>query len=263
MSVPTMKNVIVLGSGRSGTSMVAGMLAKAGYYFGENLGLPQPANPKGYFESIEINRLNESLIERVPHIPVRRKRFVWPGTRKNFTELNHLWLAQVEPGVLFPVDESFREAVAALVRRQPYCYKDPRICYTLPAWWPFLENTACVCVFREPNTTAESMLHDCRTSPYYWDVHLTYHRALAVWECMYTHVLEAHCHRGDWLFLHYDQVLRGAATERFEAHVGARIDADFADPCLKRTVPRRRVPASAAALYRRLCARAGFDEGEA
>ena len=60
-----MKNVIILGSGRSGTSMVAGTLAKAGYYMGEQLLPANKANPKGFFEDIEVNAINEDILSSV------------------------------------------------------------------------------------------------------------------------------------------------------------------------------------------------------
>lgn len=43
-----MYNIIILGSGRSGTSMMAGTLAKAGYFMGERLLPRNNANPKGF-----------------------------------------------------------------------------------------------------------------------------------------------------------------------------------------------------------------------
>ncbi|NIM13858.1 MAG: sulfotransferase family protein, partial [Candidatus Aminicenantes bacterium] len=54
-----MKNCLILGSGRSGTSMIAGILHKAGYFMGDNLYPPRSANPKGFFENWEINEINE------------------------------------------------------------------------------------------------------------------------------------------------------------------------------------------------------------
>jgi len=57
-----MKNCIILGSGRSGTSMLAGCLAKSGYFMGDNLYPAREANPKGFFEDPEINAINEMLI---------------------------------------------------------------------------------------------------------------------------------------------------------------------------------------------------------
>jgi hypothetical protein len=46
-----MKTCIILGSGQSGTSMVAGTLAGAGYFMGERLYRPRESNPRGFLES--------------------------------------------------------------------------------------------------------------------------------------------------------------------------------------------------------------------
>ena len=56
-----MYNCLILGSGRSGTSMAAGVLAKSGYFMGRNLIPPRPANPKGFFESEQITDVKKRL----------------------------------------------------------------------------------------------------------------------------------------------------------------------------------------------------------
>src|ERR1043165_10164717 len=65
-----MKNCLILGSGRSGTSMAAGSLAKAGYFMGENLIAARKSNPKGFFEDVEVNMINEELLGYV--VPARK-----------------------------------------------------------------------------------------------------------------------------------------------------------------------------------------------
>jgi hypothetical protein len=52
-----MYNLIVLGSGRSGTSMATGLFSQAGYFMGDNLYKPTVANPKGFFENEDINSI--------------------------------------------------------------------------------------------------------------------------------------------------------------------------------------------------------------
>ena len=94
-----MKNVLILGSGRSGTSMVAGTLSKAGYFMGERLYKPRESNPKGFFEDPEINGINEALIAKVvPHRPPLIGKWLFherpiEGQR---------WLAHVPLDIKFP-----------------------------------------------------------------------------------------------------------------------------------------------------------------
>ena len=56
--------VAILGMHRSGTSAVAGFLAKAGFFAGEEDDLLPAAedNPKGFFERADVNALNDDLL---------------------------------------------------------------------------------------------------------------------------------------------------------------------------------------------------------
>src|ERR1700726_1587163 len=65
----TMRNCIILGCGRSGTSLASGLLAGSGYFMGDHLYPPSEGNPKGYFEDQDVNAINEDLLE--PVIPAR------------------------------------------------------------------------------------------------------------------------------------------------------------------------------------------------
>ena len=158
-----MKNCIIAGSGRSGTSLAAGVLGRAGYFMGEKMMGPTESNPKGYFESFDIQNINEALIASV--VPARPRGFsgrffrLRPGKSQR-------WLSRVKTGAEFACPDRIREKIAYLTGKQPFCFKDPRFCYTLPVWRPFLQDTVYLCVFRDPAVTAESILKDCRTAPY-------------------------------------------------------------------------------------------------
>ena len=60
-----MKNALILGSGRSGTSMLAEVLHKSGYDLGPDLMPPAEGNPHGYYESFCIEAINEDLLDQV------------------------------------------------------------------------------------------------------------------------------------------------------------------------------------------------------
>jgi hypothetical protein len=60
--VLAVRNVLILGSGRSGTSMVAGTLAGAGWFVGARPYAPRSSNPKGFFESPDVNGVNELIL---------------------------------------------------------------------------------------------------------------------------------------------------------------------------------------------------------
>ncbi len=56
---------LILGAGRSGTSMVAGSLSQSGYFMGDNQIGSEQGNPKGLFEDEEIDGINAALLSLV------------------------------------------------------------------------------------------------------------------------------------------------------------------------------------------------------
>ena len=255
--VTTVKNVVVLGSGRSGTSMVTGTLAGKGFYMGSGLYRPSVTNPKGYFESWDINGINEDLLAMV--IPPR-PRILGKWFFRKRPQLGQRWLARVPLGTTIPCSSQIVERIKRVVQNQPFCIKDPRFSYTLPVWRPFLKNVVFLCVFRSPVSTVSSMVKARTVMPYLRSLSIDDKLALEVWSLMYRHILDIHRHEGDWLFLHYDQVLGGEGLDRIEKFVGAKVNRDFPDPALKRSVPRKTISKEARKIYEKLCALAGYAE---
>jgi hypothetical protein len=257
-----LKNVIIMGSGRSGTSMVAGTLAGAGYFMGERMIPAGEQNEKGFFEDFEINAINEQLIESAMpfwrrRIPYRYRRWIAPDDQPR----DHRWLASipVHRTVAEP-DPAVRARMNELTSRSPYCFKDPRFSYTLPAWRKSLANEVYICVFRDPDATAQSMVKMCSGHPYWRDVHLPRKQALRVWESMYAHILERHSHEGRWLFLHFNQVLTPEGLEKIEQFAEVEVDRGFPDSKLRHARSVGPVPDFLCPLYFRLCALAGYDQ---
>ena len=122
------RNCLILGSGRSGTSMLAGSLRLAGYYMGAELIPADETNPKGFFEDDEINAINEALLE--PLTPeLSSPNYGWR------------WLASVPVDTGIECLPDLADRIEAQTAHSPYCFKDPRFCYTLPAWRPFASRT--------------------------------------------------------------------------------------------------------------------------
>ena len=255
MTARPVSNCIVLGSGRSGTSMVAGMFHGAGYFMGTDLRPPTAANPRGFFEDARVNRVNEKLISRVT--PERPKGIARHLFRSRPTQ-GQRWLSAVRPGTVISADQTLEREMHDLAARTPFCYKDPRFCYTLPAWRSLLGDAIFVCVFREPARTVQSILEDCGTATYLKNLRMTERRAMTVWTFMYEHVLKFHRHVGAWSFVHYDQVIDGSAGPRLSAFAGADLDLTFPDALLKRSRNIGRVPRRARETYEELCVLAGL-----
>lgn len=246
-----MRSCIVLGSGRSGTSMAAGLFRNSGYFMGDRPMPVRTANPRGFFEDLDVNEINEALLARV--VKPRRGGVLalLPGMRSR-PAFAQRWLAEVPLSVRCDSTPQLRTQIRDLVARSPYCLKDPRFCYTLPAWRPLLDDPVYLCVFRDPARTAESIVREAREAEYLRGLQLDRDRALRVWELMYGHVLQHHRHVGDWLFVHYDQVLDNSAVDVIEQVVGAPLDRTFPDQRVSRSRSGRSVPDSVAKVYAQL-----------
>lgn len=248
------RSCFVLGCGRTGTSLLAGAIAGAGYFCGDDLIKPRAANPKGFFEDRHVNRLNEQLLH--PVLTQRPESSYRPGSDPR-THPSQYWLAQLPVGTTIPLPDEVRAGIEALCARQPFCFKDPRFSYTLAAWQRCLTiEPVYLCVFREPGRTATSILREA-TEPYLADLGIDRTGAMAVWTLMYRHILETHRRHGDWIFVHYDQILDGTGLDRVETALGTSVDRAFADPTLKRSADTGPVPDDAARTYAALCALAG------
>lgn len=262
-----MRNCIILGSGRSGTSMVAGTLAQAGYYMGDSLLPPTEGNPKGYFESREVEAVNDGLVRTMLTPTPLEQRLAWVRPLPKQPAFDTLepwvkahWLALIPPGRTPQLKPMFRPQIEALIAHTPFCFKDPRFSYTLPAWRRYLSSdTAFICVFREPAVTAASILKEVESESYLQGITMTFEQVLQLWVYVYRHVLEIHCQQGDWLFLHYDQVLTPEGQQSISQLLDVQVDAQFPDASLQRTHSDQPVPRHVQRIYQQLCTLAGHE----
>lgn len=256
-----MRNCFVLGSGRSGTSMVTGTLANSGYFMGQHIYPARDGNPKGFFEDEEVNLINEALLSQV--IETRASNHFARWFFKKRPRKGQMWLARVplDTCILTPVTVIKR--MQAVVEKQPFCFKDPRFSYTLANWRPFAGDAAFICVFRDPSVTSYSIMKEHESNRFLRDLVFTFEDALEVWTLMYSHILRKHCQQGEWLFLHYDQVLSGDGLRKIEAFTGAQVDHSFPTPALQRSKSTIPVTEKAHQLYAELCERAAYRVPEA
>lgn len=252
-----MFNCIVLGSGRSGTSMVAGTLSGAGYFMGGRLMSPTSINPKGYYESRNVEQVNEDLLSRV--VPAR-PRAILGNFFKNRPTRNQRWLARVPVGKEIPCPSDIATKIESLTQYPPYCFKDPRFCYTLPVWKPFLKDTVFLCVFRHPSETASSIMKIRAKQKYLQDLTINFKQAIEVWRLMYLHILKVHMHEGKWLFMHYNQVLEEKGLDRIEEFIDGKVDRSFPDISLRSSVPDQLVNTKVREVYEELCRLAKYQD---
>lgn len=240
-----MYNCIVLGSGRSGTSMVAGTLQNGKYFFGASLIPARGANQKGFFESGLINRTNEMILkEKTPKM-----------------HYGHRWLGSLslEKTKKFSLSGKIINEMKTHVNKQPYCYKDPRFCYTLSVWIPYFKNTRFICVFRHPNNTITSIMKERRDAKYLKGLKISATKIQVMWKLMYKHVLRRHIHFGDWLFVHYDQMFNSIILDKIEAFLNTKIDRTFPERRLKKKIPGGiKLENETQKIYTELCTLSGY-----
>lgn len=159
------RGVCVLGVSRSGTSAVAGMLVRAGFFAGaaDDVYPADSSNPDGHHENLGTVLTNERLLWQLG------------GTIFSPPEL--------------PIDEDARRGAVAAVRSElerviraadgaPLVIKDPRIALMLPVWGEFVPGLLHpVLVVRHPVETAGSLFaRDAMVMPValaVWEYHLT------------------------------------------------------------------------------------------
>jgi glycosyltransferase involved in cell wall biosynthesis len=229
-----MKNIFVTGSGRSGTSMLAGLFSKAGYYYGDNVYSPRNANPKGFFEDAEINKINENIIFNS---------LMDRGVGKDAIRFLHetyegqLWLFRAPDKWTFKTREEERSQIQDLVNRQPFCFKDPRFCFTLENWLECENDSVVLCVYRDPGVTVESILRECKTAPYLYSANLGVNAAYEIWSDMYLRLLRLYIRHENIYFVNYDDILSGKVFPGLEELTGVDVDHDFPDTKFSRSQP--------------------------
>ncbi len=183
----TPRGVLVLGMHRSGTSAVAGLTNLLGLTtcVSNDLITGMAWNPRGHWESRSLTRLNDQLL----------------------AEMGHTWWYPPPSGALY---SDAADRIAALPDdagryfdrihpSEPWVWKDPRTCLTLPFWRQALRRPlAGIVVFRNPLDVATSL--QFRNS-------LPLSFGVALWE-RYTRLLLEHAGGMPLLVSSYDDVLQ-------------------------------------------------------
>ena len=260
-----MRNIIILGTGRSGTSMVAASFRSSGAFMGDQLLPPTPSNPYGYYEDDMLNRLNNDLIRRLLGRPFLGWRIRGKIFRTVHTEPSAFFLAaprklrRIRPNA----DELSR--IQSFANRAPFCYKGPRFSVTLPTWVDYLPpDTGFIVVFRDPMRTVESMLRDAREQ-YEPALPITRNWGYISWYRTYSRLLAFSEKSPKWLFVNYDAVVDRSATADLLDFVGAPLNFDHIDKRTSRSSsqewPQSKVARRCRDVYQVLCERANAHCG--
>ena len=139
--------VLVLGMHRSGTSALTGVLKRLGVDLGSNLGAPQPDNPTGFFEHMDIVQLHDEILMTLGTS--------WDDPRS----LPDGWLHDPRIG-------AFRDQLVSIIRRdfsrsRLWGIKDPRLCRLLPLWLELFDelniHAKAILIARDPSEVSASL----------------------------------------------------------------------------------------------------------
>ncbi len=175
---------VVLGMHKSGTTLVAEILHRAGIAMVEAVPEDSDYDHRFYFERAEVVAINKELLGG---------------------DAYSLDTALLQPQLR---DEALRQRIANLVAAlesagTDWGFKDPRTCLTWPLWRELLPPHRLVCVYRHPLAVERHYRLRNRQSSF---------RALRAWSAYNARVLEAHCgaRPGTSVLISYDALMADA-----------------------------------------------------
>ncbi len=153
---PIPRAILILGMHRSGTSALAGLLARMGVELGDNLyGADAEANARGFFEHRGAVALNASILDAL-------------GSRwDDIGSLPQGWWRRQE---LAPLKDDLRQLVQRDFAGVPtWGLKDPRLCRVLPLWLEVLGELGlrvhALIILRRPDEVVRSLERHHRIPP--------------------------------------------------------------------------------------------------
>ncbi len=182
-----MRNIVVLGMHRSGTSMVAGALGRAGIYIGEpeDLLVDQDDNPQGFWERKDVVELDDEILR----------------------DCGGEWYSPPEVGA---EQGDFSPAVANILSKLPadksWLLKDPRMALAWNAWQAALQSPVLVYVYRDPREVAVSLTRRNRFPLQF---------GLALWEYYNRAVLDILARDNDFVAVDFAEV-KARPTEQID-----------------------------------------------
>lgn len=228
-----MKNLIVLGSGRSGTSAVAGLFrSEPGIFYGYDLMAAGEGNPTGYYECEVVNTINNILIRQMTGVALLDvlPRWIVPWVERRFPwthrDTRSLWLARPSRTLGWRLSYDIAHLISRMTGRQPFCLKDPRFGFTLASWRPYLpDDVRFLVVFRDPEETVASIMR--HATAHYGDRPLPVTEAWAIehWKLMYKGIIaQRQNDEAQWMFVDFADVLSREALPALGAFTEAELD---------------------------------------
>lgn len=122
------RNVIILTSGLTGSSVLTGLISQAGYWTGET------THKKKDYDTYE----NSELIE------LNQRIFKDSGYSENYlTQFSPEGIAKISALSKHPADDAYRVFLEKCARQGPWIWKDPRLWMTIRFWQKLLDLESC------------------------------------------------------------------------------------------------------------------------
>ncbi|RYH01053.1 hypothetical protein EU805_15760 [Salipiger sp. IMCC34102] len=138
--------VVVIGSGRSGTSLCAKILGRLGIDMEDTLNRANEMNPEGYFEDAKLVEINKSLISKLLPVPRMGPRETYPAS---------LISAEVEE-----LKQHFSDRISDDDR--VWGFKDPRVSQFLPIYRQVFQSLGIVPVYVFCARSADAVVESIR-----------------------------------------------------------------------------------------------------
>jgi hypothetical protein len=183
-------SLCIAGMHRSGTSMVTRLLQLCGLELGPQRDLMRPhsTNPEGFWENRRFVRINNAILRRLGGTWDRPPPALSDGA---------------DQALLRPLEAEAQRLLRQFRRREPWGWKDPRNCLTLPFWSRLVPGLRVLICVRNPLSVAHSLQsRDGFSAPASFDLWLTYYRRLL-----------AAVPPGDRVVTHYDAYFHDAEGE--------------------------------------------------
>ncbi len=258
-----MKNCLILGFGRSGTSLMGGILHRSGYYMGDKLYKPRHSNPKGFFENAIINGINEQILEPFDYVNFYPNSHSFNKAYSPFKpRRGQRWLSFIMPDLNIECnDTTILREINHEIKKKKFAYKDPRFVFTLKIWEEYIDDECVfICLFREPTTTINSVLKECRSVDYLADFYIDLDLASVLWKNYYQRVLKymEKFPKEKFFLIHYDQILQGTGLEQLSEILQTNLNTSFIEVNLNRSRPSNTSKSGLSEIYSKLCEKANY-----
>lgn len=124
-----MKNVIILGAGRTGSSFLSGLISYNRFYINREMIATRDGYPDGDYENPELINLNKRILLESGY-----------GYDKAFA-LEPADIDSIRQYAKNIKNTAFETFVTKCDQNRPWLWKDPRLCYTIFFWQQFIDIT--------------------------------------------------------------------------------------------------------------------------